>query len=92
MSGKNLTNAPAGSVCCPRCGGSGYVEQGAITIGDRVRSFREQRRMTQADLAKAVGLSRAQIANIEGDRSSITLDKLRAFSGTLQCPVEMLVP
>jgi len=87
-----MDKLPEGCVCCPRCGGQGYIDATGFTFADRVRGAREQNRMTQQELADAVGLSRTQITNIEGGRTVIPLDRLRKFSAVLHCPIEELVP
>lgn len=45
-------------------------------IGDRVRSIRKERKLTQADLAAGVGMSRAAVANIEAGRQRLFVHTL----------------
>ncbi len=61
-----------------------YLQLG-LTIG----YYRKLKGMTQVDLAKAVGLSRTHISNIEapGMRVSISLDKLFDIADVLNVPV-----
>ena len=57
----------------------------ANTIGGRVRSHRERREWTQAQLAAALGISKARVSQIERAEHlrSDTLDKIAAVFG---CP------
>lgn len=45
--------------------GKSHVEPAAIEIGYRIRSARQQRGWTQADLAKRVGIAQGDLSNIE---------------------------
>lgn len=83
---------PAGSACCPRCGGLGYVGAGAIGGGERLRLLRELAGLSQEQLAVATGVSRPQIANLEAGRSLIPTKNLRAFAAALGCKAEDLIP
>ena len=42
-----------------------------LRIGATVRSLRREKRLSQRDLAEAVGMTRAAIANIEGGRRGV---------------------
>ena len=50
--------------------------QKKIALGKRLRELREGRELTQEALARAVGLSRAQINRIEGNLSQPQVDSL----------------
>ncbi len=56
------------------------------TLGRRVRSRREDVRMTQAALAEKIGLSRASIANIESGRQAVLLHQFLALAEALTVP------
>ncbi|HET6184550.1 MAG TPA: helix-turn-helix transcriptional regulator [Acetobacteraceae bacterium] len=62
------------------------------TLGRRVRTRREQLRLTQADLSAKVGLSRASIANIEGGRQAVLLHQFLALAEALTIPPVDLIP
>lgn len=67
---------------CPWCKGSGVVE---ATFASRLVHLREAKGVTQAEVAEAVHLSRAQIANLErgrGELSMRSLTRLADFYGT----------
>jgi DNA-binding XRE family transcriptional regulator len=63
-------------VTCPRCSGTGKVALEGISIGDRFRECRMKIGKTQAQMAPDLGISRAQLANLEGDRSRPGLEML----------------
>lgn len=57
----------------------------------RILVMREKRKMTQAELAPKVQLSRAQIANIEAGRSELTVKSLKKFAAALRCsPMDLI--
>ncbi len=60
-----------------------YLQLG-LTIG----YYRKLKGLTQGDLAKAVGLSRTHISNLEapGTKGSISLDKLFDIADVLNVP------
>jgi transcriptional regulator with XRE-family HTH domain len=62
------------------------------TMGRRVRARREDLRLTQADLAAKIGLSRASIANIEGGRQAVLLHQFLALAEALTIPPMDLIP
>ncbi len=60
---------------CPYCNGSGTCE---ATFGARLRAARNDARMTQEAVAPQLGISRAQLANLEANRSEPSLKVLRS--------------
>ena len=54
-----------------------------VTIGKAVKSSREQRNMTQVELAAKSNISRQTINNIESGRITTTIDTLAALSSAL---------
>jgi len=53
-------------------------------FGRRLAAVRDSSGMTQTDLAKLIGLSRASIANIEAGRQKIMLHQLLAMTRALK--------
>jgi len=61
------------------------------TFGERVAHLRELRSLTQADVAKRIGLARTSVANIEADRQEPGLTKLRELAAALDTTVGALL-
>lgn len=51
-----------------------------VSFGEALRTLRKKAGMTQEDLATAIGLSRASIANIECGRQQVMLGDLYEYS------------
>ena len=68
------------------------TDQTYIAFGRSVRTRRDQLRLTQADLAARVGLSRASIANIEGGRQAVLLHQFLALADALSASPMDLIP
>jgi transcriptional regulator with XRE-family HTH domain len=71
---------------------SDVTEEIYSRLGRRVRTRREQLRLTQADLSAKVGLSRASIANIESGRQAVLLHQFLALAEALTVPPMDLIP
>lgn len=57
---------------------------------ENLKRVREEKGITQADLAEMVGLSQAFVSRIEAGRANPTLDKIRAIATALQTePAEL---
>ncbi len=67
-----------------------------VTLGERIRRFREDQarggRMTQAELAEAVGLERTSITNIERGNQKVPLHMLFRICEVLRAPVTEMLP
>jgi len=63
-----------------------------VQVGSAIREFRESKlRITQAQLAERVGISRPSVANIEGGRQQLTVAQLMLFARVLGIhPVKLL--
>lgn len=61
-------------------------------VGDAILMFRKMRGMTQEDLAKAVGISRPQVSNIEANRSDTSVSTLLSFANALSVSAKDLLP
>lgn len=60
-------------------------------FGDRLRTLRREKGLTQADLGKRVGLSRRMIVHYEKHATRPPVDKVLALSKTLGLNVDELV-
>lgn len=81
-----------GKIKCPHCDGTGKIPLSGATVGDMILVARKAKRMTQERLASEVGLSRAQVANIEGGRSDVPMKTLKRFADALGTTMRELVP
>ena len=54
-------------------------------IGDHLKTIREQRGISQLDLANAVGVTRSSVANVESGRQRIQIHTLIAACQALGC-------
>lgn len=64
----------------------------AKTVPMRIAVLRQAKRMTQEQLAKAVGLTRTSIVNIESMRQSVTLETLYSIGKALGINPKKLLP
>lgn len=60
------------------------------TYGARVKMLRERAKLTQDDLAKAVGLSRGMVAMVEGGRARFGREAESSFVGLVGCSREFI--
>ncbi len=74
---------------CPHCNGTGELD---ATFGALVKSKREDAGRTQQSVADAAGMSRAQLANIETDRTDVPLRTLLRIADALGISAKELVP
>lgn len=77
---------------CPFCNGTGQVANEGVTLGALVRNARLAQGLKQDDVAERVGLSRPQIANIEGGRCDVPTKTLMALAAALNCQPGELLP
>ena len=63
-----------------------------MTMGNRIRTLRESRGMTQRQLAEAAGCTDAAIRNYEADRRVLKGSALDAIAGALEVAPEALMP
>lgn len=61
-------------------------------LGERLRVLRRRGNLTQADLARAAGMHRTFLTEIETARHSITLDRLYALADALGVTIHQLLP
>ncbi len=60
-------------------------------IGERVRRIREKRMFTQTYLARALGVSRTMICNLEGGKQGLLLWHFRELCEILKCKPESIL-
>jgi transcriptional regulator with XRE-family HTH domain len=60
-------------------------------LGQRVKSLREKKGWTQADMAEHLGMERGQISEIEHGRRAITLPTLETVATGLNTTMSMLL-
>ncbi|MEW5816437.1 MAG: helix-turn-helix transcriptional regulator [Spirochaetota bacterium] len=56
-------------------------------IGDKIREFRKQRNVTQAELAERINVSFQQVQKYEKGKTRISLQRLITIANALQIPV-----
>ena len=75
---------------CPHCKGTGILS--APTYGSIILTRREELGLTQQQVSELIGISRAQVANIESGRSDIPLSRIFKFADALKCQPKDLLP
>lgn len=61
-----------------------------MIIGERIRSLREQKGLSQGDIEKASGLLRCYISRVEHGHTVPSLDTLERFAAALDVPLYRL--
>lgn len=62
-----------------------------IKLGQNLRKLRLKKKMSQVDLATALGVDRAYISNIENGRMNPTLSTLEKIAGALGVSTSELI-
>ena len=60
----------------------------AIEVGEQIVARMAERRMTQADLAREMGVSRARVSQILRGNDNLTLKSIVAVAIALDCRIE----
>ncbi|MEI6886236.1 MAG: helix-turn-helix transcriptional regulator [Bacteroidota bacterium] len=60
-------------------------------IGEAIKNTRLERRLTQEELGKLIGVQKAQISRIEGNASNVTIDTLLRVFNALQAKVKLQI-
>ena len=63
-----------------------------LRVAERIRSRREELRLTQADLADRAGVTRSSVANIETGRQAVLLHQFVGLARALDMPWDQLMP
>jgi transcriptional regulator with XRE-family HTH domain len=58
-------------------------------LGAQLRHYREEARLDQAELAKAIGVKQAQMSTVENGRSKLSAEKLAIMVDRLDIPAEV---
>ena len=61
------------------------------TFGERVRTEREKRRLSQAEFAKQLGIFQPDLCDIEKGRHAVTLATVERFASAFNLPASALV-
>lgn len=70
-----------------------YLERrrGPMTVGRFIKAFRESDEVTQADYAKRLGISKANLCDIEKGRKLVGVERAAKFAKVLGVPTTVLV-
>jgi transcriptional regulator with XRE-family HTH domain len=61
-----------------------------MLLGDRLRQLREQKNLSQGDIEKRTGLTRAYISRVEGGHTVPFIGTLEKFARALEIPMYQL--
>jgi DNA-binding XRE family transcriptional regulator len=89
--GFGVKKAASHLVVCPRCQGKGKIEPDTMSIGDRLRACRMKLEKRQDEIAPLLHISRAQLANLEGDRSRPGIETIVACAKVYGVSVDYLL-
>ncbi|GIP10457.1 hypothetical protein J1TS5_26270 [Paenibacillus macerans] len=62
-----------------------------MSLGENIKKFRKENKLTQEGLAKLANLSRSYIADVEKDRYSPSLETLKTIANALGIKVSQLI-
>lgn len=60
-------------------------------IGQAIKETRKERKLTQEELGKLIGVQKAQISRIENNASNVTIDTLMRVFNALQAKVKLQI-
>jgi len=63
-----------------------------MTIGQRIKKYREEKGMTQEQLALEIGVTQAYISQLENDERRLPLTNLYAIIQALGCKFTDILP
>jgi transcriptional regulator with XRE-family HTH domain len=61
-----------------------------MVIGDRLRTLREQKNLSQGDIEKCTGLLRCYISRVENGHTVPSIETLEKMAGALEIPLYQL--
>ncbi|NEN25058.1 helix-turn-helix transcriptional regulator [Cryomorpha ignava] len=62
-----------------------------VVVGEMIRKVRLERKMTQTDLGKLIGVQRAQISKLENNTTNVTMETILKVFGALKAKVNFNV-
>lgn len=62
-----------------------------MSFGNNLKKIRQEKNMTQEELAKKINTSRSNIANYENDKNMPSIDILNKLSEILNCTTDYLL-
>ena len=62
-----------------------------VAIGRRVKKFRNQANLTQADVAEKLGISVSYVSQIECGRTDVSLKRLDDIANIIHTRIELLI-
>lgn len=60
------------------------MKNSSIKLGKNIKRIREQKKMSQGDICRALGLDRAQMSNIEAGKGNPTLATIEKIAQALE--------
>jgi DNA-binding XRE family transcriptional regulator len=60
-------------------------------IGQAIKQTRKERKLTQEELGKLIGVQKSQISKIENNASNVTIDTLMRVFNALQAKVKLQI-
>ncbi|TAF78041.1 MAG: XRE family transcriptional regulator [Bacteroidetes bacterium] len=63
-----------------------------LKIGNKLLSIRDERRLSQAEMADLLGVPTTTYARIERNESPVEIERVTDFSDKLQVPIQELLP
>ena len=63
----------------------------AVTVGDRIKSRREELKWTQDDLSKKAGISKSFLSDLENGKRNVGADKLLDIARALSLSLDYLM-
>ena len=69
-----------------------YAQLVNAQFGERLSSVRRARRVSQAELGRRIGFSRATVANLESGGQNVQLHQVYSIARALDTPIDDLLP
>lgn len=68
------------------------INNSLLEVSQRIRFLRIRRNVKQLELAEALGISQANMSNIERGRTGLTISNLLKIQQYLDCPIYAFFP